>query len=274
MPSLGLSLGLGGMRVLGPTYDPDAAAWFEAVEATGATFGTDSATVSANKAAWSDWVIAQKNAESPIAGRSNWDQLTEPEEGYIQPLMGLSTFNVPALFGNREFISFVAGDHDPATGLRGGGDRIIQIDRRWNNTPLNDVSVAVFLTGPPTTGSSAIGRVAGTHSSSDDDVIRNDGIVASRGVAEDTIPLVGISTPRTLVVSRHTSTGFVVLNGEVYDFSGSSTPNNAFLKFLNRRDLNRPSDARLGLATYGRSINVDAMNTACIALSEAIVWPT
>ena len=282
MPSLGLSLGLGGVRVLGaagPIYDPDAAAWFAAVEATGATFGPDSATVSANKLAWSNWVVAQKNAESPISGRSNWDQLTEPGEGFIQPLMGLSTFNVPTLFGGRTFTGFVSGDYDPATGLRGGEDRVINSGRSWNSTPLNDVSATVILTGAPTMDVEFpfVGRIVGSAGASFVEGVTNGGRVKSRDTdVEDTIELFGISTPRTLAVSRSAENGFVALNGnEVYDFSSSSVtlvldP----VVFLNSENLIRPSDARIGLATYGRSINIEAMNTACVALSEAITWPT
>ena len=279
MPSLGLSLGLGGVRVLGaagPIYDPDAAAWFEAVEASGATFGPNTTIANANKAAWSDWVIAQKNAESPIAGRSNWDQLTEPGEGYIQPLMGVNTFDIPAMFGDSDFINFVVGDYDPATGLRGGEDRVIDSGREWSHTPLNDVSVSVILTGQPTTDTPSAGRVVGSQATTFQDGFLSDGRVRSREAGvEDTISLRGeISTPRTLVVNRNAGTGFQAFNGTVFNFSDSSLSLvSEPVTFLNSRNFTRPSDARIGLAAYGRSINVEAMNTACVALSEAIVWP-
>ena len=276
MPSLGLSLGPGGVRVLGaagPTYDPDAAEWFEAVEATGATFGPDSATVDANKTAWSNWVIAQKNAESPIEGRSNWQQLTQADEGFIQPLMGVSTFNIPALFGASEFINFVVGDYDPATGLRGGDGRRITSDKNWNNTPLNDVSAAVILTGPPT-DTDSVGRIIGGQTSGFPEGIVNDGRIRSRDVSGgNTISLFEISTPRTLVLSRHVENEFRGFNGGIYVFSDSSVvAANEPVVFLNNQIRDRESDARIGLATYGRSIDVEAMNTACVALSEAIVW--
>ena len=274
MPSLGLGLTLGRSNGSGPIYDPDAMAWFEAVEAEGTTFGPTLEIAASNKKAWSNWVIAQKNSESPIEGRSNWDQLTEPGEGYIQPLIGVSTFNIPALFGAPLFDGFVVGDYDPATGLRGGEDRGIGCGRRWSHTPTNDVSVAVILTGPPTTATSEVGRVVGTQGFSFPEGILNDGRVQSRDAAQqDTITLFGISTPRTLAVSRNDENGFQAFNGEVYDFSNSSVSSSLeHVGFLNNRNLNRPSDARIGLATYGRSINIEAMNTACVALSEAITW--
>ena len=255
--------------------DPDAAAWFAAVEASGANFGPDPATANANKMAWSNWVVAQKNAESPISGKSNWDQLTKPDEGYIQPLMGLSTFNVPALFGASEFDNFVAGDYDPATGLRGGEGRGIGCGRRLSNTPANNVSATVILTGAPTSTVPSVGRVIGGQGTSFPDGVLNDGRVNSRNAgSKDTVNLVGVSTPRTIATSRHTEAGFVALNGEVYNFSGLfSSSSIELVGFLNNRSLNRPSDARIGLATYGRSINLEAMNTANIALWEAIVWP-
>ena len=278
MPSLGLSLGLGLGRAgvlgaAGPIYDPDAAAWFAAVEATGATFGPDSATVNANKAAWSNWVIAQKNAESPIAGKSNWDQLTEPDEGFIQPLMGVSTFNIPALFGDSEFDNFVAGDYDPTTGLRGGANRGIGCGRTWDSTPLNDISFAVILTGPPINTDGG-GRVVGSSGTAFPSGVLNIGRFRSRSSSDaNTITLFEISTPRTLGLSRHTEAGFKAFNGGIYNFSLSSTSTSQEdVGFLNNRALNRPSDARIGLATYGRSINIGAMNAANIALSEAITW--
>ena len=255
-------------------FDPDAMAWFEAVEAEGANFGPTPEIAAANKTAWSNWVKAQKNAESPILGRSNWDQLTEPGEGFIQPLMGVSTFNIPAMFGDSEFDNFVAGDYDPATGLRGGENRGIGCGRRWIDTPQNNVSATVILTEAPTANTHSGGRVVGSQGNAFPEGIINDGRVQSRDAGlKDTITLVGVFTPRTLAVSRHTGTEFQALNGEVYNFSGlSSSPVQEDVWFLNRGTLTRPSDARIGLATYGRSIDVEAMNTACVALSEAITW--
>ena len=275
-----LGLGLDLRKTLaagGPIYDTDALTWFAAVEASGANFGPDLTTANTNKMAWSNWVVAQKNAESPISGKSNWDQLTEDGEAYIQPLMGLSTFDVPAMFGSSTFENFTVDDYDPTTGLRGGSGRgISAVGRRWSSTPSNDVSAVVILTGPPTTDTSSVSRVIGSQGTSFPEGVLNDGRVNSRSAgSQNTMNLVGISTPRTLAVSRHTETGFVALNGEVYDFPGSfSSTSLEFVGFLNNRNLDRPTDARIGLATYGRSINVEAMNTACIALSEAIVWPT
>ena len=275
MPSLGLGLTLGRSNGSGSSLDADATAWFEAVEATGATFGPDSATVSANKAAWSDWVVAQKNAESPIEGRSNWQQLTQADEGFIQPLMGVSTFNVPPIFGGRTFTGFVSGDYDPAIGLRGGEDRIITSDRTWNDTPDYDVSAGVILTGPPITTASN-GRIVGADAA---DVFRelfnNDGSVRLRSPAfDDTTTLFEASTPRTVAMSRHTETGCQVFNGSIYVISRDATSASAnSVAFLNDVQLNRESDARIGVAFYGRSIDVEAMNAANIALSEAIVWP-
>ena len=273
---LGLGLDLRKTLVAGgPIYDPDAMAWFAAVELTGATFGPDSATVDANKAAWSDWVKAQKNAESPIAGRSNWDQLTEPGEGYIQPLMGVSKFNIPALFGASEFDNFVAGDYDPATGLRGGEGRGIGCGRKWSDTPQNDVSFMVILTEAPIS-SPTFARFIGMQGLNFRDGMLNNGRIRSRGGSEQhTVSLMGIPTPRTIAVSRNAENEFQAFNGEVYNFSGSSEePLTEHVGFLSNRDRTRESDGRIGLATYGRSINIGALNAANIALSEAITWST
>ena len=276
MPSLGLSLGLGGVRVLGPALDPDAAAWFAAVESTGATFGPDSATVDANKAAWSDWVKAQKSAESPIAGRSNWDQLTEPGEGFIQPLMGLSTFNVPALFGASEFDNFVVGDYDPATGLRGGGDRVLFANERtWNSTPLNDFSAGMWTTGAASSANNS--RLIGQHPTSALTLLLNDArsMAKSSGLqdSEGTSYREG-TFPRSAFLSRSSGDEYTLHNGLAYVInSGSTIPADVDVTFFAAPPSANNSDIRGGLIFYGRSINVEAMNTANIALSEAIVWP-
>ena len=252
--------------------DPDAAAWFEAVEASGANFGPNATIANANKMAWSNWVIAQKNAESPIPGKSNWDQLTQAGEGYIQPLMGVSTFNVPALFGASNFTNFVAGDHDPATGLRGGEDRAIYNGRTWDNTPLSNVSAGALMTGTPSELLTS-GRIVGDDALRD--FIANNGTVRNRrGASEDTTLLFSASVPLTVAMNRFNVNGFQVINEGIYEFSVEAiTHSPSPVAFLNDVELDRESDARIGLAFYGRSIDIEAMNTACVALSEAIVWP-
>ena len=277
---LGLRLGLGGAGVLGPALDPDAAEWFEAVEATGATFGPDSATVSTNKTAWSNWVIAQKNAESPIEGRSNWQQLTQAGEGFIQPMMGLSTFNVPPLFGGRTFTGFVAGDYIPALGLNGGDGRVLFANRNWNNTPLDDVAAGVWVTGP---GGNSTSRILGIPSAPDAVVFLED--VRTRCRSGTLTPSTADSArgpdystgtfPRAAFINRSEAARYTIFTDASYtiDVVSVGTTLNSVSFFAN--DINTGNATiRGGLAFYGRSINLEAMNTACIALSEAIVWPT
>ena len=251
-------------------------AWFEAVEATGATFGPDSATVDANKTAWSNWVIAQKNAESPMAGRSNWDQLTEPGEGYIQPLRGRSTFNVPALFGDSTFTGFVSGDYDTTTGLRGAPGRVIYSGRSWNSTPLDDFSVGMWTTGA---ASSALNsRILGHITTVTRTLLLND----ARSMAKSTeiqgsrgTNYLGGTFPRSAFLSRSSGDEYTFHNGLAYTISSDSeTPTNIEVTFFADALGNNPSDVRGGLVFYGRSINLEVMNTACVALSESITWPT
>ena len=278
MPSLGLSLGLGGVRVMGPALDPDASTWFDAVEATGATFGPDPATVATNKMAWSDWIIAQKNAESPIAGRSNWDQLTEPDEGFIQPLMGLSTFNVPPLFGGSTFTGFVSGDHLPAMGLKGGTGRVLLANRDWDNTPQNDFSAGMWITEAAATSST--NRILGQLSTVNERgsvVILTDARTRGRfNAIEESIGLTyNTGTfPRPAFISRSASAEYDFYNEINYTISRTSHPTlAAAVSFFASDNNTNNSTVRSGLAFYGRSINLEAMNTACIALSEAIAWP-
>ena len=278
---LGLRLGLGGAGVLGaagPTYDPDAMAWFEAVEATEANFGPTPEIAAANKTAWSNWVIAQKNAESPIAGRSNWDQLTEPGEGYIQPLMGVSAFNIPALFGASQFTSFVAGDYDPATGLRGGEDRVLfAINRTWASTPTDDFSVGMWVTGAAS--SSTADRLFGNPPV---EVSRVQLFVDARSFGKHESGITSTvgdryhqgTFPRSAFMGRVDDSQYTVHNGQAYISVRPSTtaePDDA--SFFADTLGNNNANVRGGLVFYGRSIDLEAMNTACVALSEAIVWP-
>ena len=270
---LGLGLDLRKTLVAGgPSYDPDALTWFETVEASGANFGPDPATANANKMAWSNWVIAQKNAESPIAGRSNWDQLTEPGQGFIQPLMGLSTFNVPPLFGGSTFTGFVSGDHVPAMGLKGGDGKVLLANRNWNGTPLNNMSAGIWVTG---LGGDTINRIFGTSLSTTSTIFIEDARVRMRS---STITASGDnfaagSVPRSAFVSRHSAAEYQVHNGSLFTVGVPSVGEvSTAVAFFNGESLGFPSTIRGGLAFYGRSINLEAMNTACIALSEAIVW--
>ena len=268
---LGLRLGLGGAGVLGPALDPDALTWFEAVEATGATFGPDSATVSANKLAWSNWVIAQKNAESPISGKSNWDHLTEPGQGFIQPMMGLSTFNVPALFGGRTFTGFVSGDYIPALGLKGGAGKVLSTNRLSTSAPINNSSLGMWVTAPGgEIENSLIAFCSDRFRVTETAVFRNRA-TTNRALA----PSYGSGTfPRSCFMSRNNESTANFHNGTLYSLAEPSlgTLVNE-LAFFNRDSLEQPSTVRSGVAFYGRAINLTAMNTACIALSEAITWP-
>ena len=278
---LGLRLGLGGAGVLGaagPIYDPDAASWFEAVEATGATFGPDSATVDANKTAWSNWVKAQKAAASPIPGRTNWQQLTQEDEGFIQPMMGLSTFNIPAMFGDSDFINFVVGDYDPATGLRGGEDRVLfAINRTWASTPTDDFSVGMWVTGAAS--SSTADRLFGNPPV---EVSRVQLFVDARSFGKHESGITSTvgdryhqgTFPRSAFLSRVDDSQYIVHNGQASVSvrpSATAEPDDA--SFFADTLGNNNANVRGGLVFYGRSIDLEAMNTACVALSEAIVWP-
>ena len=276
MPIMGFPIGYQGafpidVEVPGAPsdFDPDAMAWFEAVEAEGANFGPTPEIAAANKTAWSNWVIAQKNAESPITGRSNWQQLTQENQGFIQPMMGLNTFNVPPLFGGRTFTGFVAGDYDPALGLKGGAERVLLANRNWNGTPLNDVAAGVWVTEP---GVSSNDRIIGGTSVfflTDSRVRNRNSSFPGSGESYD----VG-AYPRSAFTSRDSSAEYLTHNGSliVHELE-SSAFNDAQVAFFGTPENTLNADVRGGLAFYGRSINLEAMNTACIALSEAIVWP-
>ena len=271
---LGLRLGLGGAGVLGaagPIYDPDALTWFEAVEATGATFGPDSATVSANKAAWSDWVVAQKAAASPIAGRSNWQALTAPGVGFIQPLMGLSTFNVPPLFGGRTFTGFVSGDHNPLLGLRAGTDRVITSSRDWSSTPQDDVGAGIWVTEASATASASAMLLGDTGNNAGQVRLDLPGRTRFRSATLSNNSVVAYNTgafPRSAFLSRSDADSYTYRNDvDVVINTTSDGINPGAVEFM-------PTiDARAGICLYGLAFDTAAVAAACVALSEAITWP-
>ena len=256
-------------------FDPDAAAWFEAVEASGANFGPNATIANANKAAWSDWVKAQKSAESPIAGRTNWQQLTQADEGFIQPLMGVSKFNIPALFGESVFTGFVVGDHVPALGLKGGGGRVLNASERdWDGTPQDDFSAGMWTTGAASSAGNS--RMIGQNPSSARTFILNDArsMAKSTGIQNSQGDAYTAGTfPRSAFLSRSSGAEYTFHNGLAYVLSSDSTiPTDVDVTFFAAFPSSSHSDIRGGLVFYGRSINLEAMNTACVALSEAITW--
>lgn len=254
-----------------PGLDTDFLIWASAVEDTGATFGPDAEAIATNKTAWNNWVIAQKNAASPIAGRTNWQQLTQAGEGYIQPMMGVSTFNVPPLFGGSTFTGFVSGDFNPATGLKGGANKSLQSNRFLNSTPLDDVSIGMWTTGAAS--SSAFLSIFGSGTGA----IFTSGVTRLRANPGGVIPLAaynGGSFPRAAFVSRHQPSDYLShSDSEILQTNTSVSSGAASLFFFAASQTTAFADITGGLAFYGRSINLTAMDDACAALSEAIVWP-
>ena len=279
MPIMGFPIGYQGafpidVEVPGAPsdFDPDAMAWFEAVEAEGANFGPTPEIAAANKTAWSNWVIAQKNAESPISGKSNWDQLTQAGEGFIQPLMGVSTFNIPTMFGGSTFTGFVSGDYLPALGLKGGSGKSLVANRSFAAAPLTDISAGMWLTEAGSIGSN--NRIFGGAG-------RTLVLADARGTAHSgLIPVTGSGPvyttgtfPRAAFVSRSSSNKSLYFNDVAYTITESAVlSQDEPVTFFARAGGSQFTNNRAGLAFYGRSIDLEAMNTACIALSEAITW--
>lgn len=258
-----------------PAFDPDFLTWASAVETAGHNFGSSAEAIATNKTAWSNWVIAQKNAASPIAGRTNWQQLTQAGEGYIQPLMGVSTFNVPSLFGGSTFTGFVSGDFNPLTGLKGGsGKGLFASSRNWDDTPLDDVSAGMWVTGA---GGSGFNRILGTGTGGDAvDLGENTRSRCRRSALASTFgSAYNVGTfPRSAFLSRFMENEYSFHNGSQFTITGASVGREFLpVSFFSNELGTGNSTVRAGLAFYGRSIDLNAMNAACAALSGAIVWP-
>lgn len=254
-------------------YDPDALAWFRLVEATGANFGLTPAIIATNKKAWSRFVTTLKGTASPIAGRTNWQQLTQANEGYIQPLMGVSTFNVPALFGASAFTGFVAGDYIPQLGLIGGAGKILRADSRsWSNTPLDDFSAGLYISEAGTSASTSglWGVTAGGAGMNG----RNDGFYRVKSNPFGTgnhDGLVGLAA-----ASRHQSPSFVsTLPGSApatRTMASDAAFSNGTVSFFDFSSPSSPLTRRASLAFCGRSIDLGVMKSATEALSASIRW--
>lgn len=132
MPSLSLKASIncpiiGGTS--GPSYDPDASAWFSAVEATGANFGASPASITTNKAAFNTAFLSLKSA-------GIWNSIQQ-----ACFLVGPSTLagalvNIK-LTGNPVNYNFTSANYNKLTGLSGslsGEPNVIS----YLDTLLND----------------------------------------------------------------------------------------------------------------------------------------
>jgi hypothetical protein len=96
-----------------PTVDPDALAWFNAVEATGANFGSSPASITSNKSAFNTAFLSMKSS-------GIWNAIRQ-----ACFLVGPSTVagalvNIK-LTGNPTNNNFASGDYNRLTGLKGNG---------------------------------------------------------------------------------------------------------------------------------------------------------
>ena len=140
MPSLGLSLGLGGVRVLGaaggPTYDPDALAWFEAVEGAGSVFATGA------KDAYNNFFVSQK-ANGNLEAFNNGMML------FYVGFTGLNGCFVPVRSRGGTLptnVSFVSGQKF-SDGLQGGGTARIDTNLGFLSGQQNSHCLGSFVTG-------------------------------------------------------------------------------------------------------------------------------
>jgi hypothetical protein len=133
MPSLALKASINYPFVgpSGPSYDPDASAWFSAVEATGANFGASPESISSNKTAFNTAFLSLKS-------NGIWSSIRQ-----ACFLVGPSTLagalvNIK-LTGNPVNYNFTSGNYNKLTGLigsTGGGENTT----RYLDTLLNDTT--------------------------------------------------------------------------------------------------------------------------------------
>jgi hypothetical protein len=131
MPSLALkaSINFPFIGASGPSSDPDALAWFSAVEATGANFGSSPASITSNKAAFNTAFLSLKSA-------GIWNSIRQ-----ACFLVGPSTLagalvNIK-LTGNPVNYNFTSEHYNKLQGLIGSLDTGSN-DTRYLDTLLND----------------------------------------------------------------------------------------------------------------------------------------
>ena len=181
------------------------------------------------------------------------------------------------MFGERTFTGFVSGDHLPALGLNGGTGRVLLANRTWDNTPETDISAGMWVTEGGA-GATVSSRLIGSAGLSPETLLLQStqtrcrtSTLSAHGTTYDTG-----SFPRSAFLSRHLSASYSVHNGTATTHSDSTEAAgaDATVSFFATQTNTTHSPVRGGLAFYGRSINLEAMNTACVALSGAITWPT
>ena len=141
---LGLRLGLGGAGVLGPALDPDAAAWFAAVEAAGSVYASGAKTAY-------DKFIKQLKSDNNFAAFNNGMLLS------FAGFTGLPGCFIPITSRGGVLpinVGFVAG-HKTPNGLQGNGSAYIDCGIGYLSAQQNNQSAGVFGAGPNTTSNLA-----------------------------------------------------------------------------------------------------------------------
>ena len=239
-----------------PTYDTDAQAYFERVEAE------DGQTLEpAVKTAINDFVVGCK-------ADGIWDAIkaacilagARTLSGALQPLVGAAPTNY----------NFIADDYNRKTGLKGNGvAKYLDSNRDNIADPQDSQHLSVFVTELRTTGSSYMGT-GGSQSGASN---LGTGFVRSRNAAEN-----GLGSSGTLTgfvgISRGSSADFQARSGSTNTtFSRLSEPPLAGSVFVYARNINGPllySDPRLAFYSIGESLDLALLDARMSALMAAI----
>jgi len=264
MPKLGLGLSLPVMSrsASGPSYDPDALTYINAVQAA------DGQALEAGvKTAINTFVVGCKTdsiwsaikASCILAGARTLS-------GALVPLAGDAPSN----------IGFNSGDYSRTLGLKGDGTtKYLNSNRNNNVDPQNSKHISVYCTSSSTRDASRVllgttGSAGGTALSTNGSAIafRVNSAITPASIATGSVPIVGL-----VAVNRASSIDFN------YRFSlGSSvvanvstTPRSENFNVFSNPALTSLSDARISFYSIGESINLSTLSSRVTSLMGDIL---
>lgn len=251
----------------GGGFRTDVQAWITAVEASGANFGPSPGAIATNKTAVNTLIqaLATAGALAP---------LTVAGESHLHIMAGVSTYDVPAFFGDLPvFTGFSLADFEPLQGLRGGTGRMYTINRNANQTPLDDHGCAVYLPsinsgvtdstlarmfGPPTAAGVLLTVASQSRTKTSSNV--------AGGTLNGVAGLHGVS--RTNSANFDRSIGGVVTNHVI---ASASQPSQAMAFMADNANTNN-SGRTFAASFYGRGFNLASVHSAMQAYIASLVW--
>jgi len=253
-------------------FDADVQAWFTAVEATGANFGSTGAAITTNKTAWSNFVIGCK-ADGIWAAIQQLIFLrgVSTLAGTLVPFKGPAPTN----------ILFVQGSLNPATGMIGNGvNRYLNLNRSCNADLQNSMHSLAWVSELPTVFASGHIGAGGA------------GVTQRHFGQQGASQFFSRSTSTVADLPGGVSVGLTGQNrnnAANYEFArggsnvdvivtasaplGTALNYAAFARLNSGPSVDLYSNARLAAISTGPSINLAAYRTRLTTLFNTLVWP-